>query len=150
MAFTAGPLMRPRCERNPKMATARVPTQRPDTNQRLPKTCKISLANSSRYIHLGSKRPLSEINRVNADRGAPFMDPVFPLGCLSDQEKDPRVNSGHSTTASASISTLWSPIRSATTTRVFTGLMSPKTRPCACDTARTSSASVRYIRVLMT
>lgn len=58
MAETACPLMRPRSERNPKMATARVPIQRPDTYQRLPRTCKNSLANSSRYIHLGSFQPL--------------------------------------------------------------------------------------------
>jgi hypothetical protein len=59
MAETACPLMRPRSERNPKMATARVPIQRPDTYQRLLRTCKNSLANSSQYIHLGSELPIS-------------------------------------------------------------------------------------------
>jgi hypothetical protein len=54
MAITACPLMRPRCARNPNKATAHVPIQRPDTYQRLPRTCKTSLANSSRFIHLGS------------------------------------------------------------------------------------------------
>lgn len=70
MAITACPLMRPRCERNPKMATARVPIHRPDTYQRLPRTCKISIANSSRFIHSGSEPVFAAFDMNVASRSA--------------------------------------------------------------------------------
>ena len=45
--------MRSRRVRNPNKATTRVSINRPDTYERLPRTCQKSFANSSRYIHLG-------------------------------------------------------------------------------------------------
>jgi len=41
--------------RNPNKATTRVSINRPDTYERLPRTCQKSFANSSRYIHMGRK-----------------------------------------------------------------------------------------------
>ena len=38
---------------DPNEATTRVSINRPDTYERLPRTCEKSFANSSRYIHLG-------------------------------------------------------------------------------------------------
>ena len=66
MASTACPLMRPRRERNPKMATAHEPIQRPDTYQRLPRTCENSIANSSRFIHRAPRRCLLRLVRTAA------------------------------------------------------------------------------------
>ncbi len=64
----ACPLMRPRCTRNPKMATACAPIKRSDTYQRLPRTRKISLVNSSRFIHLSSTRSFTQSRRMTIVR----------------------------------------------------------------------------------
>ena len=82
MAATACPLMRPRCERNPNKATALMPIQRPDTYQRLPRTCTFSIANSSRFIHSGSKRSFAA-----PCLNVRFLEDFFLIRTRSDQRR---------------------------------------------------------------